>query len=170
MNQKSVVALVLVLVGALGWAQVTSDFTLTAYPTVNIPLGPALSDGTPYYSIGGGLSVKGEYTPPFAQFLYGGLALGADMVPINSSKNSLTLLSLGTEVGVQFYPVPRLGLRLAACGGEYAGLVAEGTVLNPYIGGLADISYLLNPALSLGLGASYKYCLTPADPLYQGVA
>jgi len=169
MNQKCAIAIGLVLVGALGWAQVTSDFTLTAYPTVNIPLGPALSDGTPYYSIGGGLSVKGEYTPPFAQFLYSGLALGADLVPINSSKNSLTLLSLGLELGVQFYPIPRLGLRLAACGGEYAGMVAEGTVFNPYIGGLADVSYLLNPSLSLGLGASYKYNFTPTDPLYQGI-
>jgi tetratricopeptide (TPR) repeat protein len=169
MNQKCVVALGLVLVGALGWAQVTSDFTLTAYPTVNIPLGPVLSDGTPYYSIGGGVSVKGEYTPSFAQFLYSGLALGADLVPINSSTKSVTLLSLGAELGVQYFPIPRLGLRLAACGGEYAGMVAEGTVFNPYIGGLADVSYLLNPSLTLALGASYRYNFTPTDPLYQGI-
>ncbi len=76
---------------------------------------------------------------------------------------------MGWELGVQFYPVPRLGLRLAACGGEYAGMVAEGTVFNPYIGGLVDISYLLNPSLSLGLGASYRYNFTPTDPLYQGI-
>jgi transglutaminase-like putative cysteine protease len=155
----------------LGWAQVTSDFTLTANPSLSIPLGPSLADGTPFYSLGGGVSLKGEYSPPFAQFLYTGLAFDADLLPINSSTKGLTLLSLGLELGGQFYPVPRLGVRMAAFGGEYMGSVtgASSPVFNPFVGGLAEVSYLLNPSLSLALGASYKYAFIPGSVVYQGI-
>ena len=148
--------------GAALNAQVTSDFTLTANPTVNIPMGPCLADGTPFYTLGGGVSIKGEYSLPFAQFLYTGLVLDADFLPINASTKSVTLLSLGPEIGVQFFPFPRLGLKVAGYGGYYAGMVQAGTVINPFAGGLFDISYLLNTSLSVGAGASFKYYFTPA--------
>ena len=155
--------------GAFLGAQVTSDFTLTANPIVNIPMGPALSDGTPFYSLGGGISLKGEYTPPFSRVLYTGLVFDADYVPINASTKAVLLLSLGPEIGVQFYPIPRLGVRAAAYGGYYAGMVQAGSVIDPFVGGLFDVSYLLSPSLSLGLGASYKYCFTPTTEIYHGI-
>jgi hypothetical protein len=54
-------------------------------------------------------------------------------------------------------------------------MVSEGTVRNPYFGGGIDVNYLLNPGLSLGIGASYKRYLLPpynfsATPLYEGIA
>ncbi len=150
-------------------AQVTSDFTLTGTPSLDIPLGPSLADGTPFYTVGGGISLKAEYSPPFAQFLFGGLALDADLLPINASPRALTLISLGPELGVQFFPFQRVGLRLAAFGGMYAGVVQEGTVMNPYVGGLVDVSYLFSPSFSLGLGASFKYHFTPTGAVYQGI-
>jgi tetratricopeptide (TPR) repeat protein len=159
----------LLLAGVLAWAQVTSDFTITASPGVAVPLGPSLSDGLPFYTVGGGVSLKGEYTLPFAQAIYTGLMFDADILPINGAGSQLTLLSLGPEVGLQFFPVPRLGIRLAGFGGMYAGFVFEDMVLNPFAGGLADISYMLSPALSMGLGASYKYAFTPSAYVYQGL-
>lgn len=151
------------------WAQVTSDFSLVIHPTLDIPLAPKLGDGTPYYTIGGGLSLKGEYVLPFAPMLYTGLALDADIAPINSAGKALTLLALGPELGVRFSPVNRLNLKLAGYGGLYFGIVDAGTVRNPFFAGLVDASYLLTPALSLGLGATYKHYLEPDGPVYQGI-
>lgn len=155
--------------GAALNAQVTSDFTLTANPIVNIPMGPSLADGTPFYTLGGGVSIKGEYSLPFAQFLYTGLVLDADFLPINASTKSVTLLSLGPEIGVQFFPFPRLGVKLAGYGGYYTSMVQAGTVINPFAGGLFDISYLLSTSLSIGAGTSFKYYFTPTTPVYQGL-
>jgi len=169
MKRSLALLAVFVCAGAVLSAQVTSDFTLTANPIVNIPLGPSLSDGTPFYTVGGGVSIKGEYTLPFAQLIYTGLVFDADYVPISASTKAITLLSLGPEVGLQFYPVPRVGVRLAGYGGYYAGMVQAGTVINPFAGGLFDVSYLLNSSLSLGVGASFKYYFTPTTSVYQGI-
>jgi tetratricopeptide (TPR) repeat protein len=160
---------ILMLAATAADAQVTSDFSLTASPGVNIPLGPALADGTPFYGLGGGISIKADYTMPFAQYLYAGLAFDADIIPIYNSQKSLTLLSAGPVLGVQFFPFQRFGIRLAGFGGMYAGMVEAGTVLNPYVGGLLDFSYLISPQFSLGLGASFKYNLTPSASIYQGI-
>ena len=171
MKRKFLFVCSLALAATIGWAQITSDFTLTANPSLNIPLGPFLADGAPFYSIGGGISLKGEYSPPFAQFLYSGFAFDADLIPINSSTKTLTLLSLGLELGAQLYPVPRLGVRMAALGGEYMGTMSgsSSSVFNPFVGGLGEVSYLLNPSLSLALGASYKYAFIPNASIYQGI-
>ena len=82
---------------------------------------------------------------------------------------ALTLLALGPELGVRFSPVSRLNLKLAGYGGLYFGIVDAGTVRNPFFAGLVDASYLLTPALSLGLGATYKHYLEPDGPVYQGL-
>ena len=127
-----------------------------AGPSLNIPLGPQLDDGTAYYSLGGGVSLKGEYVFPFAPFLYTGLAFDFDLAPINASQKALTLLSVGPQLGLRFSPLQRLNLKLAGYGGLYFGLVEEGAVRNPFLAGLIDASWLLNPSLSLGIGAAYK--------------
>jgi len=159
----------LALVAAAADAQVTSDFSFMASPSVNIPLGPALADGTPFYSLGGGISFRGEYTPPFAQYLYTGLELDADLIPILNSQKSLTLLSAGPILGFQLYPFQRFALRVAGFGGMYAGMVEAGTSFNPFVGGLFDASYLISPSFSLGLGASFKYSFTSTSPIYEGI-
>jgi tetratricopeptide (TPR) repeat protein len=164
-----VVAVFMILAAAAAGAQVTSDFSVTASPGVNIPLGPALADGTAFYSIGGGISIKADYTMPFAQFLYAGVDLDADLLPIYNSQKSLTLLSFGPEVGVQFFPFQRFGIRVAAMGGMYAGMVEAGTVLNPWVGGMLDFSYLVSPSFSIGLGTSYKYTFTDTSTIYTGL-
>ncbi len=161
--------MLLICTGAFLNAQVTSDFTLTANPIVNIPMGPSLSDGTPFYSLGGGLSLKGEYSPPFARPFYAGLVFDADFLPINASTKAVTLLSLGPEIGIQLYPIPRLGFRLAGYGGYYAGMIQAGSVIDPFAGALFDVSYLVSTSFSVGAGASFKYYFTPTTAVYQGI-
>ena len=151
------------------FAQVTSDFSVSIDPSLNIPVGPTLPDGTPYYSLGGGGSIRGEYVLPFARFLYAGLGLDFDYAPLNSSQQGLTLLSVGPQIGVTLFPIPRLQLKLAACGGMYLGFGAGTMSYNPFAGGLVSIQYLLNPSISIGGGASFKNAFSRYGTVYQGV-
>ncbi len=150
---------------ATGWAQVTSAFALSAQPVVALPLGPTLGDGTPIYTIGGGASLRAEYTPPFAPFLFGGLGLDASFVPLNSAGKAATFLSLAPTLGVQFFPFPRFGARLSGFGGVYVGLL-EGQlpIINPVVGGALDFGYQIKPALAVTLGTTFSYHFTNADP------
>lgn len=161
--------LLFILVPFLSWSQITSDFSLTASPTINIPIGPSLDDGTAFYSIGGGLSIKGEYMLPFSDFAYAEGVLDFDFIPISASENSVTFLSAGLGAGIRFSPISRFTLKASGYGGIYMGIIEAGSVRNPFFAASADFSYLLNPSTNLGLGASYKHNFTPDGAVYQGV-
>ena len=168
MKKHRVLTVVLLLLGALSWAQVTSDFSLLVNPTLNVPIGPYEGD-TPFYSIGGGLSLKGEYNFPSFPYMYGGLALDVDFAPILNAGKSLILLSAGPEIGFRFSPFPRFNVKAFGYGGMYFGTVSGGSVFNPFVAGGANLSFLLNPSLNIGIGATYKYHFLPDEYLYQGV-
>ncbi len=163
------IILVIACVATASVAQVTSDFSLSVYPMVDVPLGPVLQDGTALFSIGGGISMKAEYTLPFAQFIYTGLLFDANIAPTNNASTALTLLGVGPEAGVQFFPSPRIGIKLAGYGGAYAGMYSPGTVINGFAGGLLDFDYLVSSALSIGFGVSYKSYFTPTAAVYSGL-
>src|SRR3989304_241745 len=67
MKAKAVVVLLLSGIAAAGWCRATSPFAISAQPLVSVPIGPTLGDGTPFYTIGGGASLRAEYTLPAAQ-------------------------------------------------------------------------------------------------------
>jgi transglutaminase-like putative cysteine protease len=169
MKVNCIVVLMCACIAAFSGAQVTSDFSLSVNPMMDIPMGPTLADGTALFSIGGGISMKAEYSLPFAQFVYTGLVFDANIAPTNNASTILTLLSLGPEVGVQFFPSPRIGIRLAGYGGFYAGMYSPGTVINGFAGGSADFDYLVSSSFSIGFGASYKSYFTPAASVYNGL-
>jgi hypothetical protein len=169
MKTKAVLVLLLSGIAAAGWCQATSPFAISAQPLVSVPLGPALGDGTPYYTIGAGASVRAEYTPPAVQYLFGGLGVDAEFLPLNGAGASATFLSFGPLIGVQFFPVQRFGIRLAGTGGIYAGMIEAGTVWNPFAGAILDFGYQVKPALALALGGEFKYHFTPTGPAYYGV-
>jgi tetratricopeptide (TPR) repeat protein len=169
MKAKHALLVLLILTASAAWGQATSDFSLELSPALNIPLGPKLPDGTPYYTIGGGVSLKGEYVLPFAPFLYTGLAMDVDLAPINSAQKSVTYLAIGPQLGVMYAPIPRLMLKLAGYGGIYFGMIEQGTAPGPFFAGLADVSFLLNPSLSLGVGGTYKQYFTAEGTVYQGI-
>jgi len=149
----------------------SSDFALTANPTLNIPLGPSLADGTPFYfPIGGGVSLKAEYLFRSLPFLYVGAAFDADVAAIYSAGKLATFLSVGPGLGILFKPTPRLSCKLGAYGGYYAGIVEAGTVINPFLSALADVGFLMSPAVSIGAGAGYKINFTPTGPVYHGLS
>ncbi len=151
-------------------AQVTSDFTLTVTPVLQIPLGPMMSPGIPMYApMGYGASMKAEYTMPFARWLYGGLVIDADFLPSNGFGSTLTAIGFGPEAGVQFFPIQRLGLRASVYGGLYLGILGEGSAWNGFAAGLVDASFLLIPSLSVGAGVQYKMDFQAGEIVYHGI-
>jgi len=168
MKKALALAIVFLVLGTLVCAQVTSDFSLLVNPTLNIPLGPN-EGGTPFYSIGGGLSLKGEYNFPFFPYMYGGVALDVDFNPILNAGKALIVLAGGPEIGFRYSPFPRFNIKAFGYGGMYFGTAAGGSVFNPFVAGGADLSFLLNPSMNIGIGATYKYHFLPDDYLYQGV-
>lgn len=169
MKRLLVLAIIVAGCSTAGWSQVTSSFALSAQPLVAVPLGPALGDGTPLYTIGGGASLKAEYTPPFAPFLFGGVGLDASFLPVNGAGTAATFLSLAPELGIQFFPLPRFGIRLAGFGGMYAGIVGGGTIIDPVFGGGVDFGYQIKPALAITVGSSFSYHYTPSGPALLGL-
>jgi hypothetical protein len=165
---------IFIIISSAVFSQVTSTFSLSGTPLVNIPLGPQEeSSGGNLYTVGAGLSVRAGLNMPFFRALSTSALINLDFLPYG--EKSLTVLGFGPEIGFTLNPAPRLNIRLAGYGGLYLGMVEAGTVRNPFFGGGLDVNYLLNPGMSLTVGAGYKrYMLPPydfaSDPLYEGVA
>jgi tetratricopeptide (TPR) repeat protein len=170
MRFRALLVWLIAAVGSCAWAQATSPFAVSAQPIVSVPIGPALPSGVPFYTIGGGVGLRAEYTPPGLQLLLGGVGLDAEFLPLNGAGKAATFLSFGPVVGVQYFPVQRFGIRLGATGGIYAGMIEAGTILDPFAGALLDFSYQVKPALAVALGGSFKYHFTPTGPAYYGVS
>jgi len=169
MKKLTSILLILLVISPV-WSQVTSSFSLTAVPSVNFPLGPTLDDGTAYYSLGGGFSLRGEYVLPFTDYLFAQGILDFDFSPINASSNAVTFLSAGAGAGFRFSPASRFIVKTSSYGGIYMGLVEAGSVRNPFFAVAGDFSYLLNPSLNIGIGTAYKHFFTPNGPVYRGMS
>ncbi len=151
-------------------AQPRGDFSLTVEPSVALPLGPTLDDGLPFYSVGGGGSLRAELKPGFARLLFGRASLDADYLPIKNSSDALTLVSLGAEAGVSLSPSPRFAVEAGAGGGMYMGMTGAGTAFDPFAKAGAALRFRLTPSLAVGIGGAYKYLFTAAGPLYHGLS
>ncbi|HAE20889.1 MAG TPA: hypothetical protein DCG47_00990, partial [Spirochaetaceae bacterium] len=152
-----------------GYAQ-SSDVTMSFLPTVTVPIGPTLGDGLPFFDIGGGGSIRGELAPGFARWLFGRAFIDYELLPINGSSESLSVVYGGGALGASFSPAPRFALRASAGGGIYMAVADVGTVRNPFVEGGAELLLRLSPTFAAGLGARYKYLTVPGDSLYQGLS
>jgi tetratricopeptide (TPR) repeat protein len=148
---------------------VTSNFTLEAFPQVNVPLGPVEeSTGDRLFKTGGGLQFRGNFHLPFLSMLSTGMLLNLDFLPFGAE--TMTVLGFGPEAAVTLSPVTRFNLRAGFGGGLYLAMIEAGTVRNPFLTGGVEASYLLNPGLSLGLSVNYRRLLLPDSYLYDGIS
>jgi hypothetical protein len=139
-------------------------------PTVAVPFGPTLDDGLQYFGIGGGGTLRGELAPGFARWLFGRAFIDYEMLPINGSDQSLSVVYGGGSIGASYSPAPRIALRANAGGGLYMAMADAGTVRNPFVEGGTELLLRLSPTFAAGLGARYKYLTVPGDSLYQGLS
>ncbi len=64
--RRVVARVALLLCAVVQMSAQQGGLSLQANPTLQIPLGPTLSEEIQYYTIGGGFSLTGEYAFPFA--------------------------------------------------------------------------------------------------------
>ena len=167
--KKLLIVLTLTVVILFAIYSQTGEFNLSARPLITVPLGPELDNGTAFYTVGGGASVEGLYTPGAFPFLIGGAALDFSLLPINGSDQNATFISVGPSLGFQYSPVTRLALGVRGFGGLYMGIIEAGSIRDPFYGAGAFASYRLNPGLSIALDADYRDYLTSADSALQGI-
>lgn len=149
----------------------SNELSLSFLPTVAVPLGPTLSDGLPFYALGGGGSIRGEFAPAFARWLFGRAFFDYEFLPINgASSDSLSLVYGGGAFGAAYSPTPRVALKASAGGGLYLAMSEAGSVRNPFVEGGAELQLRLSPTVAAGLGARYKYLSVPGAALYQGLS
>ena len=168
MNRLLIILMVAATAGTPVAAQ-SGDLQLSARPTITVPLGPELDDGTALYTTGGGVAVEGIYKPGGIPYLFTGVALDFSLVPINGSVQSATFVGAGPLVGLQFAPVPRLNLGIRGGGGLYMGIIEAGSIRDPYYDLGAFAAYRMNPEFSITFDAGYRDYLTSSDSALQGV-
>jgi tetratricopeptide (TPR) repeat protein len=158
--------LVLLLVVATGFCQAPGTlqtaapppFSLTVTPSFDVPL---FSDAG-LYNVGFGARLQADYRLPALPLLFFGANIGYSFVPLELTylPASLSLVNAGLAVGVRIDPVPRMSLRVQGAAGGFYGFMDDGSGtggFNPFLSGGVEASWALIPALSLGLGASYRH-------------
>jgi hypothetical protein len=157
MTRKAAFAVVIVLfVGFDGFSQSESPslLSLSLVPSFNVPMG---SDTT-WFALGGGGKLVGEYRMPFLPLLFAGAEGGFSYVPL-TAKTTMSLVSGGAVAGVRFDFLKDFTFRITASGGYFYAFLNDGSGhsgSNPFVSIGGDLSWTFVPALSAGLGASYR--------------
>lgn len=143
----------------LGLKAFALEFSLRITPSAIFPFltaGPAI-----FEPVGGGVFVDGGIQ------LFGLLDVGPEagffMVPkkdfqeLQEGQSPFVLMvPFGLHTDVTFYPFSRLQTTLGIAGGVFIGSTAGGgSVTAPWYRAYGDVSFRLNPMLSLGLNASF---------------
>jgi Tfp pilus assembly protein PilF len=156
MKKNSAIAICfLLLLGFGSYAQTRNPLSLSVSPGADIPLGPLSSKGEKLYTFGGSAALEGEYSLPFASFLSIDGLISYCLIA-TPAQNSLSLISLGVGAGLKLMPLPKFELKLSALGGYSLTLFDGKTGGRPFVQAGAKISYALGPALSMGIGGTYK--------------
>ncbi|HOX14210.1 MAG TPA: transglutaminase family protein [Spirochaetales bacterium] len=170
MRRSRILASLIALIAVLPAVSQTGDFNLSVAPTFAVPIGPVIDGDLQMYGIGGGATLRGDFVPGFARYLYGRASLDFDLLPLNGADDAVTLLAGGGSLGLTFSPSPRLALKVGGGGGIYMAMSGLGTVRNPYVEGGAELSVRMSPSMAISLGGRYMHLFTPTGPLYQGIA
>lgn len=155
MVRKAALSAVITAVVALtGFAQAPALLSLSLVPGVNVPLGADAQA----FGIGGAGDLRAEYRMPFFPVLFAGAGAGYSFVPLKSI-TSMSLISASALVGARLDFLGGFSARVTSGMGYYYAFLNDGSSnsgSNPFLSIGADLSYALMPALSIGLGASYR--------------
>ena len=164
-------SLVLVTVFSVPAQEPLSYLALGILPGIGVPLGESVQ----YYKPGGMGGVSVAYKPPVGFPLYMNIDLGYGLSPfdVEAAKN-LNLVKAGGGVGIDWLFLGRLGLNLFVRGGYYYGFTKDdaGEIVsggNPYLWTGGDISFYLNPSVSIGVGTAYRKYFGKPKSVYTGL-
>ena len=158
---------------------VASGTTQGKYSALSIQLAPGgefpVGGSTAHFTTGASGVLTVAYKPPIAFPISIGVDLGYGLLPFNlAAPLNLNLLAAGAGPGVDIRFLDRLSLSLYARAGYYFGLTRDesGTPVsggNPFVWAGGQVSFLINPRLSIGVGAAYRSYLGLPEPLANTV-
>ncbi|MBN2440882.1 MAG: outer membrane beta-barrel protein [Spirochaetales bacterium] len=159
-----------------GYSQEPGEFSLNLSPGGILPFPVTIGDATDdYFSIGGGIGLKGEYVLPETPFVIVGGGLDYVLAPSNEAvttlNTSFSYLSLTGRGGVIFEVIPNIYFDIIGSAGYYL-IFGEGSVgSGPSFGGEAGIAFRLNKNLSIGVNGSYTnyWNFNQESPGFHGV-
>ena len=150
--------------GAAGTSLQFSPFWIQVAPSLTLPIGESAS----YFTMGGDMSVTGEYRLPFFPLALAraGFEYGYDPI---LARQSVSLTSFAVGAGITYNITPFLGVKAFADGGITYGFFNrlddfEG-YFNPFVKGGVDLYWAFPPGLTVNLGAVYLYQVG----LYSGI-
>jgi len=155
-KKTAFILLVAFIVCVQGNAQSRNPFSLALTPGAELPLGPKNTDGTVIYSLGGSATLAGEYTMPFATFLFAKGLLGYSMIS-TLAETTFSLATFGGGAGVKLSPFPKVEIKLSGTGGYSLGIYQGKVAGSPFFGGEGRVLYALSPAFSRGIGGGYTH-------------
>ncbi len=178
MKLKSVIITIFFIfaVPNLCFAEQEGVFLLNISPGVNVPFPVTVSEKLDdYYTIGGGVSLTGEYILPAVPFFIAGGGLSYSIAPSNTDVTNSSIpvnyLSLIGKAGLIFEPLPSLSIGLNLIPGYYL-LFLEGKTGSGFaFGAEANVYYGFTKNFSLGLNADYKnyWSMSAGGPAYHGL-
>jgi len=122
-----------------------------------------------YFSYGASANLDFDWRPSArSAFVIGGMA-GYAILPVNSTELALSICSAGLGGGLSWQPSDHLRLRLIGKGGYYYSFFDGDSGGSPFVAANAGADFRFSPAVSLGLGASYRNYLASPSPLLQTV-
>jgi tetratricopeptide (TPR) repeat protein len=137
-----------------------TTFSMQVSPAVQIPFGETAVS----YTIGGLMTLSGEYAFTQSPRIFASAGLEYLLNPLVSGQ-SISSLAGGLGGGLYFDIVPRLALKAeASIGYNFSFLNGTGSYMGSgpttgsslYFSGGLGMSYIFTPALSFGVGVSYK--------------
>lgn len=157
----------------------SQNIDLSISPAFNIPFGPAASDGSSLYGIGGGGSLSADLPLPGAEPFFARAQVGYDYlgIPTSVTPSSLSLISLGGGGGIAHNPIPALSLKASVCGGAGLCLVPEmlsdadpgnDFFVFPYVRAEGTMGWKIAQSVTVFAGAAYTHFLT-IPTAYSGI-
>ena len=144
-----------------GYSQDPGAFSLNLTPGGIMPFPVTILDVTDdYYTIGGGIGLKGEYIPTSMPFFITGGGIDYVLAPSNeavaNSETNFSLLSFSGKAGLVFNISPLFSCGLAGSAGYYL-IFGEGEPgSGPFFGGEAGFSVRISKNLRIGINATYN--------------
>ena len=154
------------------------NFSFQLSPAIEMPVGHRsfLWDAGAEYSMGGSVSLRGQFIPPAHEYLYLDGIVSYNFQPSQDQGSMLSLFSAGVGLGLNLRIGSIYSLQVGAESGGAIGLFpGTGAAGNPYAALNAAFAWDFSPTFSLSLGAGYSFYLGYDDTtrsftdLYQGV-
>jgi hypothetical protein len=147
------------------------DFSLRPRGFALIPLGESANNHTPGGGGDIGLDMASILPNPLGLGYTLGMEGGFSLSPVAETEDTLQLYTAGLGLGLYYYPLSRLSLRLDGAMGLYRALYGDGSESSWYGWAGAEAGFRFTPSFILSAGGGWRYLRDKysSRPIYSGL-